>query len=87
MAQVPPQRAQDAFDVNPEELIGKLSHDLERAIEFAEECRWYLPEVAAEAEALAADAMALFTRSVRTLRARSDDALSGAPVVAGPDPG
>lgn len=70
MTQVPPQRVQGAFDVDPEELVVRLSHDLERAIAFAEECRWHFPEVAAEAEALAADAMALFTRSVRTLRAR-----------------
>lgn len=69
MGHVPPQRAADGRAVDPEELITRLSEDLERTIAFAEECRWRFPELQAEAEQLAACAMALFGKSVRSLHA------------------
>lgn len=74
MSHVPPQRATGALAVEPEELIARLSENLERAISFAEECRWRFPELSAEADQLAAGAMALFGKSVRSLRStRSPD--------------
>lgn len=71
MAQVPPQRAAAAVAGDPEVLISRLSEDLERTIAFAEECRWHFPELQAEAEALAAHAMELFSKSVRSMHAQS----------------
>ncbi len=66
MRHVPPQRAgQDV--AAPELLIPRLTEDLERTIAFAEECRWRFPELQAEADELAEKAMALFSKSVRSL--------------------
>jgi len=56
----------------PEELITRLSEDLERTIAFAEECRWRFPEHQAEADRLAAEAMALFGKAMRSLRDRDE---------------
>jgi hypothetical protein len=69
MSQVPPQRATAALTLDPEDLIGRLSEDLERTISFAEECRWRFPELSAEADQLAAGAMALFGKTMRSMRA------------------
>lgn len=74
MSQVPPQRASCGLAVEPEELIARLSESLERTISFAEECRWRFPELSAEADQLAAGAMALFGKSIQSLRGtRSPD--------------
>jgi len=54
--------------VDPEELIRRMSEDLERAISFAEECRWRVPELSAEADELTAGAMALFGKTMRSLQ-------------------
>ena len=54
--------------MDPEELVRRMSEDLERAISFAEECRWRVPELSAEAEELAAGAMALFGKTLRSLQ-------------------
>ncbi|HEY0773414.1 MAG TPA: hypothetical protein VGD51_04985 [Nocardioidaceae bacterium] len=67
MGQVPPQRAANDQTGDPEALISRLSEDLERTIAFAEECRWRFPELQAEADELAATAMALFSKSVRSM--------------------
>lgn len=67
MGQVPPQRAANDRAGDPEVLISRLSEDLERTIAFAEECRWRFPELQAEADELAATAMALFSKSVRSM--------------------
>lgn len=69
MSQVPPQRAKRALAVDSEELIARLSEDLEGTIAFAEECRWRFPELGAEAEHLSTTAMALFARAMRSLLA------------------
>jgi hypothetical protein len=69
MSHVPPQRATAELTLDPEELIGRLSEDLERTISFAEECRWRFPELSAEADQLAAGAMALFGKTMRSMRA------------------
>jgi hypothetical protein len=58
----------------PEELITHLSEDLERTIAFAEECRWRFPELRGDADQLAAEAMALFGKAMRSLRARDERA-------------
>ncbi|HEX6876196.1 MAG TPA: hypothetical protein VF165_11110 [Nocardioidaceae bacterium] len=51
-----------------------MSESLERTISFAEECRWRFPELSAEADQLAAGAMALFGKSIQSLRGtRSPD--------------
>ena len=71
MSHVPPQRSMGSLVLDPEELVDRLSHDLERAISFAEECRWRFPELTAEADQLAAGAMALFGKTMRSLRSRS----------------
>ncbi len=64
----PPQRAMGVATIDPEEdLVHRLSEDLERAISFAEECRWRFPELGAEADRLTAGAMALFGKTVRSL--------------------
>lgn len=68
MSHVPPQRATACLTVEPADLVNRLSEDLERAIAFAEECRWRFPELAAEADQLAANAMALFGKSMRSMR-------------------
>jgi hypothetical protein len=68
MAYVPPQRTADD-PADPEQLIARLSADLERAIAFAEECRWRFPELRAEADELAAGAMALFGKAVKSMHA------------------
>lgn len=70
MADVPPQRF--AVQVAPVggELVARLSVDMERAIAFAEDCRWHCPELSAQADALAEAAMALFGQAVRSLRAQ-----------------
>ena len=74
MSQVPPQRASGGLAAEPEELIARLSESLERTISFAEECRWRFPELSAEADQLAAEAMALFGKSMQSLRGtRSSD--------------
>lgn len=70
MSHVPPQRATGAVLARPEEIIDRLSQDLERAISLAEECRWHFPELSADADRLAAEAMALFGKSLRALQAR-----------------
>lgn len=70
MRQVPPQRAANDLAADPEVLISRLSEDLERTIAFAEECRWRFPELQAEADQLAANAMALFSKSVRSMKVR-----------------
>jgi hypothetical protein len=67
MGQVPPQRAANDQTGDLEVLISRLSEDLERTIAFAEECRWRFPELQAEADELAATAMALFSKSVRSM--------------------
>lgn len=67
MSHVPPQRATAALAVEPEELIHRLSENLERTISFTEECRWRFPELSAEAEELAAGALALFSKTLRSL--------------------
>ncbi len=67
MGDLPPQRAMCAVVVDPEDLIDRLSQDLERAISFAEECRWRCPELRAQADELAAAAMALFGKTMRSL--------------------
>ena len=67
MSHVPPQDAA-CLTIEPADLVNRLSEDLERAIAFAEECRWRFPELAAEADQLAANAMALFGKSMRSLR-------------------
>jgi hypothetical protein len=67
MSHVPPQRT-TALTLDPEELIGRLSEDLERTISFAEECRWRFPELSAEADQLTAGAMALFGKTMRSMR-------------------
>lgn len=72
MAKVPPQRAAAGVAADPEALISRLSEDLERTIAFAEECRWRFPELQAEADELAASAMALFSKSVRSMKVRSN---------------
>jgi len=54
--------------VEPEELVARLSENLERTIAFAEECRWRFPELSQEADRLSAGAMALFGKSLRALR-------------------
>jgi hypothetical protein len=69
MSQLAPQRGVEALAVEPEELIARLSENLERTISFAEECRWRFPELAGEADQLAAGAMALFGKTMRSLRA------------------
>lgn len=71
MAEVPPQRAANELEPDPEHLLERLSEHLEQTIAFAEECRWRFPELRAEAEQLAADAMALFSKSVRSMRAHT----------------
>jgi hypothetical protein len=71
MGQVPPQRAANDQAVDPEILISRLSEDLERTIAFAEECRWRFPELQAEADELAATAMALFSKSVRSMHTQA----------------
>lgn len=71
MSHVPPQRATGAVLACPEEIIDRLSRDLERAISLAEECRWHFPELSEDADRLAAEAMALFSKSLRALQARS----------------
>lgn len=70
MAEVPSQGS--AVDVAPgsDSLVARLSEDMERAIAFAEDCRWHCPELSAKADALAADAMALFGQALRSLRAQ-----------------
>jgi hypothetical protein len=68
MSHVPPQRATAALTLDPEVLIERLSEDLERTISFAEECRWRFPELSAEADQLAAGAMALFGKTMRSMR-------------------
>lgn len=75
MSHVPPQRAARDVAADPEVLIGRLSEDLERTIAFAEECRWRFPHLQAEADELAEKAMALFSKSVRSMRveATSED--------------
>lgn len=67
MSHVPPQ-GPACLTIEPADLVNRLSEDLERAIAFAEECRWRFPELAAEADQLAAHAMALFGKSMRSLR-------------------
>jgi hypothetical protein len=69
--QVPPQRAANDLAADPEALISRLSEDLERTIAFAEECRWRFPELQAEADELAANAMALFSKSVRSMHVQA----------------
>lgn len=73
MSHVPPQRSMGTLVLDPEELVDRLSQDLERAISFAEECSWRFPELSAEADQLAAGAMALFGKTMRSLRNRSTD--------------
>jgi hypothetical protein len=68
MSHVTSQRS-TALTLDPEELVGRLSEDLERTISFAEECRWRFPELSAEADQLAAGAMALFGKTMRSMRA------------------
>jgi hypothetical protein len=63
-----PQSGTGVLSVDPEELVRRMSEDLERAISFAEECRWRVPELSAEAEELAAGAMALFGKTLRSLQ-------------------
>ena len=70
MSHVPPQRAMGTLALDPEELVDRLSQDLERTISFAEECRWRFPELSAEADQLAAGAMALFGKTMRSLHSR-----------------
>lgn len=70
MNHLPPQRAMGALVLEPEDLISRLSEDLERTISFAEECRWRFPELSAEAEKLTAGAMALFGKTMRSLHDR-----------------
>lgn len=68
MSDVPPQRALGRVaTLDPEELIDRMSRDLERAISFAEECRWRCPELTAEADQLAAAAMTLFGKTMRSV--------------------
>ena len=71
MSRVPPQRSLGSLVMDPEELVDRLSQDLERTISFAEECRWRFPELSAEADQLAAEAMALFGKTMRSLHSRS----------------
>jgi hypothetical protein len=71
MGNVPPQRSMGSLTLDPEELVDRLSQDLERTISFAEECRWRFPELSDEADQLAAEAMALFGKTMRSLRSRS----------------
>jgi hypothetical protein len=59
-----------ALTLEPEDLVNRLSEDLERTISFAEECRWRFPELSAEADQLAAGAMALFGKTMRSLHSR-----------------
>lgn len=73
MSHVPPQRA--TLTAEPEELINRLSENLEQTISFAEECRWRFPELSAEADQLAAGAMALFGKTMRSLHRRSSEDL------------
>jgi hypothetical protein len=68
MSDVPPQRPTSCLTTDPTDVVNRLSEDLERAIAFAEECRWRFPELAAEADQLAANAMALFGKSMRSMR-------------------
>ena len=70
MRPVPPQRATGTLVAEPEELIFRMSEDLERTIAFAEECRWRFPELRGEADGLAAEAMALFGKAMRSMRDR-----------------
>ena len=63
-----PQSGSGVLSVDPEELVRRMSEDLERAISFAEECRWRVPELSAEADELAAGAMALFGKTLRSLQ-------------------
>ena len=79
MSQLPPQRARGDLPVQPEELIVRLSLDLERTLSFAEECRWRFPELSAEAERLAEGAMALFGKTMRSLREVSPSQSGGTP--------
>lgn len=65
MSHVPPQRA--TLTAEPEELINRLSENLEQTISFAEECRWRFPELSTDAEELAAAALALFSKTLRSL--------------------
>lgn len=67
MRTLPPQRGSSML-LDPQELITRLSEDLERAIAFAEECRWRFPELHAEAEQLSAQAMALFGKAMRSMQ-------------------
>lgn len=53
--------------MEPEELINRLSENLEHTISFAEECRWRFPELSADADRLATSAMALFSKTVRSM--------------------
>ena len=68
MSHVPPQRATAELTLDPEVLIGRLSEDLERTISFAEECRSRFPELSAEADQLAAGAMAQFGKTMLSMR-------------------
>ena len=65
MSNVRSRWARPGAGVDPEDLIDRMSRDLERAISFAEECRWHCPELQAEADQLSAAAMALFGKTVR----------------------
>lgn len=67
MSDVPPQRAMGALTLDSEDLIDRMSRDLERAISFAEECRWRCPELTTEADQLAAAAIALFGKTLRSV--------------------
>ncbi|HSE07269.1 MAG TPA: hypothetical protein VLB29_01275 [Nocardioidaceae bacterium] len=75
MSHVPQQATAGSLLMDPEEFVDRLSLDLERAISFAEECRWRFPELSAEADQLTAGAMALFGKTMRSLRGRSADDL------------
>jgi hypothetical protein len=70
MRPLPARGATGTLVAEPEDLITRLSEDLERTIAFAEECRWRFPELRRDADALAADAMALFGKTMRSLRER-----------------
>lgn len=71
MSQVAPQRSTSCLTMESADVVNRLSEDLERAIAFAEECRWRFPELTAEADQLAANAMALFGKSMRSMREES----------------
>lgn len=73
MSHVPPQRSMASLTLDPEEVVDRLSQDLERAISFAEECRWRFPELSAEADQLTANAMALFGKTMRSMRATAGE--------------